>query len=171
MAVLTGGQCRNLEAVRLQRATGLPVLASGGNGEATAIKRQLERDFGVPVRWTEGESLTTEENALFSAQILAGTGVQRILLVTRALHMPHAQRLFSGTGLEVIAAPTDFSGAVTLRWTDFWPSAEGRKTSQSVLHEMSGWRGTGCATASLDRHNALHHADLLVHRRMHGWCW
>jgi hypothetical protein len=42
----------------------------------------------------------------------------------------------------VIAAPTDFSSAVALRWTDFWPSAEGRKTSQSALHEMSGWRST-----------------------------
>jgi uncharacterized SAM-binding protein YcdF (DUF218 family) len=82
--VLTGGHGRNLEAVRLQRVTGLPVLASGGNGEAAAIKRQLERDFGVPVRWTEGESLTTEENALLSVKILAGTGIQKILLVTHA---------------------------------------------------------------------------------------
>ena len=63
IVVLTGGHWRNLEAVRLQRATGLPVLASGGDGEAAAIKGQLERDFGVPVRWTEGDSLTTEENA------------------------------------------------------------------------------------------------------------
>ena len=63
IVVLTGGYWLNLEAVRLQRATGLPVLASGGDGEAAAIKGQLERDFGVPVRWTEGDSLTTEENA------------------------------------------------------------------------------------------------------------
>jgi uncharacterized SAM-binding protein YcdF (DUF218 family) len=138
IVVLTGGHGRNLEAVRLQRATGLPVLASGGNGEAAAIKLQLERDFGVPVRWTEGESLTTEENALFSAKILAGAGIQKILLVTHALHMPRAQRLFSGAGLEVIAAPTNFSSAVALRWTDFWPSAEGRRTSQSALHEIVG---------------------------------
>jgi uncharacterized SAM-binding protein YcdF (DUF218 family) len=61
-------------------------------------------------------------------------------LVTHAhaLHMQRAKRQFSGTGLEVIPAPTDFSSAVTLRWTDFWPSAEGRKTSQSVLHEIVG---------------------------------
>lgn len=59
IVVLTGGHWRNLEAVRLQGATGLPVLASGGYGEAGAIKAQLERDFGVPDRWTEGDSLTT----------------------------------------------------------------------------------------------------------------
>jgi uncharacterized SAM-binding protein YcdF (DUF218 family) len=138
IVVLTGGQWRNSEAVRLQRATGLPVLASGGGGEAAAIKRELEREFGVPVRWTEGESHSTEENALFSAKILASAGIQKILLVTHALHMPRAQRLFSGTGLEVVAAPTDFSSAVALRWTDFWPSAEGQKSSQSALHEIVG---------------------------------
>lgn len=138
IVVLTGGHWRNMEAVRLHRATGLPVLASGGDGEAAAIKRQLEHEFSVPVRWTEGDSLTTEENALFSAKILAGARVQKILLVTHALHMPRAQRLFSDTGLQVIPAPTDFSSPTTLRWADFWPSAEGRKTSQSALHEIVG---------------------------------
>lgn len=114
------------------------MLASGGHGEAAAIKQQLERDFGVPVRWTEGSSLTTEENALFSAKILAGARIRKILLVTHALHMPRAQRLFSDTGLEVVPAPTRFSSAVALHWIDFWPSAEGRKTSQSALHEIVG---------------------------------
>ena len=138
IVVLTGGYWRNMEAVRLQRATGLPVLASGGYGEAVVIKAQLERDFGVPVRWTESDSHSTEENALFSAKILAGANIQNILLVTHAMHMPRAYKMFSDTGLEVIPAPTDFSRTVSLRWKDFWPSAEGRKTSQSALHEIFG---------------------------------
>ena len=94
IVVLTGGHWKSKEVMRLQRATGLPVLASGGDGEATTIKAQLERDFGVPVRWTEGDSLTTRENALFSAKILAGVRVQKIILVTHALHMPHAKTVF-----------------------------------------------------------------------------
>ena len=138
IVVLTGGRQKAMEVVRLQRATGLPVLASGGDGEAATIKAQLERDFGVPVRWTEGDSLTTEENALFSAKILAGARIQKIFLVTHALHMPRAQRLFSDTGLEVIPAPTDFSIHAPLTLADFWPSAEGRKTSQPALHEIFG---------------------------------
>ena len=138
IVVLTGGHWKISEAVRLQRATGLPVLASGGDGEAAAIKAQLERDFGVPVRWTEDDSLTTEENAVFSARILAGVRVQKIFLVTHALHMPRASTMFSDTGLEVIPAPTDFSKPVSLQWKDFWPSAEGRKTSQAALHEIVG---------------------------------
>jgi len=138
IVVLTGGHWRNMEAVRLQRETGLPVLASGGYGEALAIKTQLERDFGVPVRWTESDSHSTEENAQFSAKILALAHIQKILLVTHAMHMPRAYKMFSDTGLEVIPAPTDFSKTVSLRWKDFWPSAEGRKTSQSALHEIIG---------------------------------
>ena len=55
-----------------------------------------------------------------------------------ALHRLRAKRQFSGTGLEVMSAPTDFTSAVTLQWTDFWPSAKGRKTSQSALHEIVG---------------------------------
>ena len=138
IVVLTGGHWKAMETVRLQRATGLPVLASGGDGEAANIKAQLEREFGVPVRWTEGDSLTTEENAMFSAKILAVARVHKILLVTHALHMPRAQRLFSDTGLEVTPAPTDFSIHAPLKWGDFWPSAEGQKTSQSALHEIFG---------------------------------
>ena len=138
IVVLTGGHWRNMEAVRLQRATGLPVLASGGDGEADAIKRQLERDFGVPVRWTEGDSLTTEENALFSAKILMGARVHKILLVTHALHMPRAYQMFSGTGLEVIPAPTDFSSHAPLKWVDFLPSTQGRKLAKPALHEIFG---------------------------------
>jgi hypothetical protein len=59
-------------------------------------------------------------------------------LVTHAhaLHMLRAKRQFSGTALEVIPAPTDFSSAVTLRRTDFWPSAENQETSQSALHDI-----------------------------------
>jgi len=138
IVVLTGGDWRNMEAVRLQRETGLPVLASGGYGEAVAIKAQLEHNYGVPVKWVEGDSHSTEENALFSARILASARIQKILLVTHALHMPRAYKMFSDTGLEVIPAPTDFSKKVSLRWKDFWPSDEGRKKSQSALHEIFG---------------------------------
>ena len=138
IVVLTGGYWRNTEAARLHRATGLPLLASGGNGEAATISKHLKRDFGVPVRWTEDGSRNTEENALFSAKILAAAHVRKIILVTHALHMPRAQLLFEGTGLEVIPAPTDFSSTALLGFADFWPSAEGRKVSKSALHEIFG---------------------------------
>ena len=138
IVVLTGGDLKNQEVARLYIATGLPVLASGGDREAAVIKKQLERDFHVPVRWTEENSLNTEQNALFTAKILARENIQTIILVTHALHMRRAQRMFEDRGIEVVAAPTDFSAHAPLEWRDFLPSAEGRKSAKSALHEIFG---------------------------------
>ena len=138
IVVLTGGDLKNQEAARLYLATGLPVLASGGDREAAAIKKQLERDFHVPVRWTEEKSLNTEENAIFTAEILARENIQTIILVTHALHMRRAQKMFEDRGLEVIPAPTNFSTHPALEWRDFLSSAEGRNLAKSALHEIFG---------------------------------
>jgi uncharacterized SAM-binding protein YcdF (DUF218 family) len=138
IVVLTGGDLRTQEAARQHRETGLPVLASGGDGEATRIKKQLETDFHVTVRWTEENSLNTEENALFTAEILARENIQTIILVTHALHMRRARRMFEDRGLEVIAAPTGFSTHAPLEWRDFLPGAEGLKLTKSALHEIFG---------------------------------
>ena len=138
IVVLTGGDSRNGEAARLHLETGLPVLASGGDGEAAAIKKHLQSDFHVPVKWTENKSLNTEQNALFSGQILASENIQTIILVTHALHMRRARRMFEDRGLEVIPAPTDFSTHPPLEWRDFLPGTEGLKLTQSALHEVFG---------------------------------
>lgn len=138
IVVLTGGDLRVQEAARQHRETGLPVLASGGDGEAARIKKQLETDFQVPVTWTEDSALNTEQNAIFSARILARENIQSIILVTHALHMRRAQMMFLDKGLKVIPAPTDFSSQAQLVWRDFLPGAEGRKLTQSALHEIFG---------------------------------
>lgn len=105
-----------LERVRyaawLQRRTGLPVLVSGGRPdggdltEGEAMRRVLADEFRVPVRWVEGESINTRENATLSAAMLRSAGVQRVLLVTHGWHMPRAQRAFETAGLAVVPAPT-----------------------------------------------------------------
>ena len=138
IVVLTGGDDRIRETVRLHRETGLPVLASGGDGEATAIKRQLENDFHVAVKWTEDNSLNTEQNALFTSRVLAREHIQRIILVTHAMHMRRAKMMFSDKGLEVIPAPTHFSHHAPLLWRDFLPGIEGLRLAKSAVHEMLG---------------------------------
>lgn len=107
-----------LERVRygawLHRATGLPLLVSGGIPArgfaplAETMKADLDQSFGVPVRWVEARSADTFENARESAQLLGGEGVERILLVTHAWHMPRAKRAFEACGIEVVPAPTSF---------------------------------------------------------------
>jgi uncharacterized SAM-binding protein YcdF (DUF218 family) len=66
---------RIVEAARLYRSLGLPVLVSGGidrrSGRSLAAMAGtvLEQDFQVPVRWREERSTNTLENAAFSAPV------------------------------------------------------------------------------------------------------
>lgn len=135
-------------AAKLYHATRLPILVSGGNGtadgsiesKAVGMARALRDEFATPVKWVEGESENTAENAAFSAKILKQDGVQRILLVTDAMHMPRSKMVFAQNGLEVIAAPTMFFSRDPLRLTllHFLPSAEGLRRSYYACYEWIG---------------------------------
>ena len=135
-------------AAHLQRRTGLPLLVSGGNGggdvadrgyaEADGMAAALRDDFGVPVKWLEGRSRDTAENAAFSAAILRADGVHRILLVTDAMHMPRASAVFERAGLDVVSAPTMFFGRQPLSVHAWIPSAEGMRRSWYATYEWIG---------------------------------
>lgn len=56
----------------------------------------------------EEESRNTYENAVFTKEMLAEQGINRILLVTSAAHMPRSVMLYEAQGFEVIPAPTDY---------------------------------------------------------------
>jgi uncharacterized SAM-binding protein YcdF (DUF218 family) len=56
----------------------------------------------------EEQSQNTYENAVYTREILEEAGINKILLVTSAAHMPRSVRLFEAQGFEVIPAPTDF---------------------------------------------------------------
>jgi hypothetical protein len=47
----------------------------------------LEKEFGVPVRWSEVKSRTTHENARDSAEILKAAGISHIVLVVHGADM------------------------------------------------------------------------------------
>jgi uncharacterized SAM-binding protein YcdF (DUF218 family) len=107
-----------LERVRygalVARKTKLPVLASGGaiyggSTEAALMKRALEEEFGIPVRWIETRSRDTRSNAVESAAILLPLGIRRVLLVAHSLDMPRAGAEFTSAGLRVTPAPTVLS--------------------------------------------------------------
>lgn len=103
-------------AARLAKASGLPLLTSGGlhygspPSEASMMADSLRDDFGVPVRWQEGQSRTTWENAQMSAELLRHEGIHRVVLVTQAWHMPRAKWSFEQAGLQVVSAPVGFLG-------------------------------------------------------------
>lgn len=130
-------------AARLQRRTGLPILVTGGAPtggipEAQFMQEVLEKEWKVPVRWTEGASDNTRENALNSRRILAGEKIAKILLVTHAWHMPRAQAAFERAGFEVIPAGTRFSLPKAAELMDFVPEAGALRASAHALHEAIG---------------------------------
>ncbi len=95
------------------------ILVSGGNvlfsraRGATPAEEMTELLLliGIPedAIWQQPESQNTYEDALYSAEILADKEIERIILVTSAIHMPRSVALFEKQGLEVIPAPVDFT--------------------------------------------------------------
>jgi len=131
----------------LHRATGLPVLVSGGNpGDddrlslAQVMANSLKDDFQVETVWQENKSRTTAENAGFSQLFLAEKEIETVLLVTQAWHMPRSVVIFEQSGLKVTPAPTAFIGAGTddLKLSDVLPGARSLLTSRYALHEWVG---------------------------------
>ena len=131
-------------AARLQRETGKPLLASGGRplgnatSEASQMKAVLENEFKVPVRWVEGSSDNTLENARNSCQILSKAGVHRIYLVTHAWHMPRAAMVFRQAGCVVIPAPTAWTSHYRTTLLSFIPRADALRNSSIFMHEVIG---------------------------------
>jgi uncharacterized SAM-binding protein YcdF (DUF218 family) len=138
-------------AASLYRAGKAPVvLVSGGNQpgaagiqvEAEAIRTMLLA-LGVPdgaIR-AEGKSRNTAENARETVDLVRAAGARRVLLVTSALHMPRALRVFrrqlDGTGVKVIPASTDvespnFAAVGVQRWL---PDANALALSTRALKE------------------------------------
>lgn len=133
-------------AALLARRSGLPLLVSGGllssraDDEALAIgmRRVLENNYGLAVRWSEGTSRTTAENAVFSARMLRADGVSRILLVTDAMHMHRARLAFERAGLQVTAAPTMYLETGGLAVDRLIPNSENLRRSHYALYEWLG---------------------------------
>lgn len=130
---------------RLAKASGLPILLSGGIpyegalSEATIMASSLEKDFSVSAQWLEEKSRTTWENAILSHNILAAEGINRIVLITNAWHMPRSQWSFERQGFEVIPAPVGFFSAPKYRpLGGFVPNSQSLWKSTLLIHELLG---------------------------------
>lgn len=130
----------------LHRGSGLPILVSGGrvhdehSAEASLMGAALREVFGVPVRWMEGQSRNTAENARFSAEMLGTANIERIALVSQAWHLPRAITEFERAGLTVIPAPTEFASEPPAGLQGWLPRAYHLNQSTRALHE---WLGRG----------------------------
>ncbi len=131
-------------AAKLHRATGLPILVSGGKplgnslSEGQQMKQVLEQDFNVPVRWVEGESDNTQQNAQLSHPMLKSEKIERIYLVTHAWHLARAVQAFQDAGFRIIPAPTAYTTRYQIDLLAFIPNAYALRDSRIFMHELIG---------------------------------
>lgn len=90
----------------LWQANRAPRIFVSGRGDSKPIVRQLLAK-GIPNAVINGEncSLTTEENARFTADLLLPQGIKQIILVTDYPHMLRSRLTFQSFGFEVISHP------------------------------------------------------------------
>ena len=116
--VLEGGVASGPLRSRVERAVELyrsgladTLLFSGGVGgfppSEARVARNIAVSLGVPEEACilEEESHSTAENARFSAQILRGRGVRRVLLVSDPYHLFRARQNFRLQGIDAIPVP------------------------------------------------------------------
>ncbi|MBT5812250.1 MAG: YdcF family protein [Rhodospirillaceae bacterium] len=129
---------------RLHRETSLPVLVTGGRARdgmtpvGELMRRSLELDFRIPVRWVEERSTTTMENARRSAEHLRRDGINAVYLVTHTWHLPRALYAFQQTGLQVAPYGADRTMMAVVDVTSFLPSARAAHNSYYAVHERLG---------------------------------
>lgn len=120
-------------------------LGEGGNPESEDMAAIAEM-LGVPKSAIiqESQSFNTRDNAVNTKQILDKRGINKILLVTSALHMPRSIQIFRKVGFESIPAPTDFL-AVQNENSKGWasvlellPSADALRNTTNVIKEYVG---------------------------------
>jgi uncharacterized SAM-binding protein YcdF (DUF218 family) len=103
--------------------------------EAMVTQRVAKEVFGVEVKWLEGQSRDTQENAFNSHEILKEQGIEKIVLVTHSWHMPRSLEQFRAVGFDVLPAPMgpiSSNNDSSLSWI---PSVEGLRKTTIVLRE------------------------------------
>ncbi|HLL10749.1 MAG TPA: YdcF family protein [Rubrivivax sp.] len=134
----------------LARETGLPVAFTGGIGhdskpgtsEAEIAARIADREFGRPLRWVESEARDTRENAIKTMALLQPQGIEHVVLVTEAYHMPRALDNFSRAAaarrVRITAAPMAVPTGGRLQASDWMPNVRATQDVWLVLHEFVG---------------------------------
>jgi uncharacterized SAM-binding protein YcdF (DUF218 family) len=146
-------QAKSLERLRyglwLSAQTGAPVAFSGGTGrgqegstsEARVAAKIAADEFNRPIRWVEGDSRDTRENAALTMALLKPAGINHVVLVTHGYHMARALRDFvdaAGPGVQIEPAPMGLAKNLAPPPLDWLPSAAGFRDMRLMLRELAG---------------------------------
>lgn len=138
---------RLLRGLELYRAGKAPiVLLSGGASppkrpEAFYMAQWLQ-DLGMPpsALLVETDSLTTYDNALYTAGILQSKGLKSVLLVTSAAHMRRALATFRKQGIDPIPVATDYEVPEHVGPLPAWvPTWQRLGRANRAIHEWFGY--------------------------------
>lgn len=103
------------------------------------MANSLQQDFGLSTRWLENHSRTTWENAQYTAKMLQMEGIQRVVLVTDAWHMPRSRWSYEQFGFDVVSAPVGFLGGANGRPLNGWmPESKAIWQNTALLNEAIG---------------------------------
>ncbi|MBD1825130.1 YdcF family protein [Cyanobacteria bacterium FACHB-DQ100] len=148
---------RVLYAAKLYREKRAPrLILSGGRidwrsnpGSEAEDMAILMEPMGVPrsAMLLESRSLNTRENAVNTLEIMKANKIEKILLVTSAMHMPRSMLIFKKLGIDAIPAPTDYTlvqaeqaskSTLEARILDSLPDADQIRRTTRVLKEYVG---------------------------------
>lgn len=146
---LGSGGDRLLTTARLWKAGKAPlILIAGGNVYGGQFSPEADYTSAILIDWGIAESAfvkdrksrNTSENATEVAALLKTNGLEKILLVTSAMHMPRAMALFRSEGIDVTAVPANhwitYGENKTL--SSWIPSAINLSGSTRALREYLG---------------------------------
>jgi len=126
---------RAVEGIRLYRA--IPESRIILSSEASYSR--LTSELGVAsARMDLQES--ARNTAQEAARVRSWVGDEPVVLVTTAVHMPRAVRIFEATGLTVIPSPTGYQALVARTSIGEWilPSPKRVEYADDVMHELVG---------------------------------
>ena len=123
-----------------------PVILSGGPGDESGpavaegmYKLLASRGVAEADMIREVRSRTTHENAVFTSIICRERGIQSVILVTDAMHLPRSVRSFEAQGIEVVGAGCQYvaTGFKPNVW-DFLPGPQGAIRTSRATRELRG---------------------------------
>jgi len=135
---------RAIAAARLAIKTPETILVvSGGSGRAVKeadLMSILITRLGVsPTRIIkESTSKNTHESAIRTRQIIESLGIDKIMLVTSAIHIPRATATFRKQNIEVCPKPIDHRWVKPILPGALIPQITALQKSTDALHEIYG---------------------------------
>ncbi|AZO93334.1 YdcF family protein [Halocella sp. SP3-1] len=145
---------RLVNGYQLFRKYGGPLIFTGG----VAIGHHQISEAEVAANWLkdmgvardeiiiEDRARTTFENALYTKEILEKYHYKRVYLVTSAVHLLRATKVFKKQGIDVIPIPAGYLSSHSLGWLDYLPNRSAFSSNMAAVHEWLGliwYRVTG----------------------------